>query len=319
MTSTAPEPTEWLEIAVELPSEYAEPVTHLFSKHGDGRVFVQQIGDWDIDDPENFTASDSVTVFGYLVKDDTLDDRKSVIEVGLNLMRSLAPLSSISERVVRAEEWENQSFPAVRVGSRIVISPMQEQEDGEIYQKSASDNPDDVVIFLSPGLAFGTGNHPTTRMCLLQLEAEAECDNLRSTAVLDVGCGSGVLSIAVLKLGAKCVWGLDIDENAVRAARRNVRMSGVSDAASVTHGTVPHDDLPSEPFDIVLANITSRVIMDILDELIASVKLNGIIIVSGILADSSADLRSALNHKPIEISSERHDGDWIMMRLVRTD
>ena len=203
----------WLEISVKLPAEYAEPVTHLFTTYGDSRIFVSQSGDWDADDADSdANPSDDVAVFCYLKNDDTIDNRKGMIDIGLRLMSELTDMEPHRERIVTADEWANQSFPTIRVADRITISPWS-LEDG--VPPDSKD--DDVQVYLSPGLAFGTGNHPTTRLCLKCIVEDAHAGKLAGTRVLDVGCGSGVLAIVALKMGAADAWCLDIDETAVRA------------------------------------------------------------------------------------------------------
>lgn len=317
MSDSDQHPTEWIEISVDIQSEYAEPVTHLFSKYGDGMVFVQQSGDWDIDDPEDSNEDHEVTVCGYLIRDHSIDERKTMIDIGLKLMGELTSVKRKTDRIVTAAEWGNQSFPSVRVGKHIFISPVGEKSD-PTPQNLNSDS-QDVHINLIPGLAFGTGNHPTTRMCLQEIEREFERGNLESKTVLDVGCGSGVLSIAALKMRAAHALCLDIDEIAIRAVQQNLRLSGVADKSSVIQGSLPNDDLSVTQFDIVLANITTRVISDIADHLIDATKVGGSMIISGILTEKSKDLRMLFASRNVELDSERIDGDWLMWHYSKTD
>ncbi len=305
----------WLEISVTAPSECAEPITHLFFRYGDGRVFVSQTGDWDADDPASgLDQSDEVTVYGYLKFDHSIDQRKQMIGIGLRLMSELASFGPQRERVVNAEEWENQSFPTIRVGDRIVISPWS-IDDGKPETSELAD----VNVFLSPGLAFGTGNHPTTRMCLKQIVEEAEAGRLSGSRVVDVGCGSGVLSIVALKLGAADAWCLDIDETAVSAVRDNTEMSGVAEHVNILEGSIPHHQLPAIGFDYVFANITSRVVIDLATELVKCARPGGIILLSGILVDQVDAVKSTfLNLESVEISDVHQDTDWMMLRLIKT-
>ncbi len=306
---------EWLEISVVVPTEFAEPVTHLFSKHGDGRVFVEQRGDWDIDDPDSSIEEEDVTVYGYLLKDDSITDRKAMIDVGIALIGALTPILAVAERDVDESEWEHQTFPSIRVGKRVLIAPMDEAIDP---------TPDDFEgpngearIYLAPGLAFGTGNHPTTRLCIEQIEEEfADGENGIQT-VADVGCGSGVLAIAALKFGAMRAWCLDIDDTAIRAVARNLRMSEVSDRAAVVQGSLPYDGLPEEGCDLVLANITSRVIVDMVDDLIAATKVQGVIIVSGVLTEKCNEVLAAFDCDDVELTNSRQQGDWSMFRFSK--
>ncbi len=304
----------WLEISVELTAEFAEPVTHLFSRYGDGRVFVAQSGEWDADDAVSDSNSDgAVTVFCYLKFDDTTDNRKGMIDIGLRLMNEITVLHSRRERIVSPDEWENQTFPTIRVGRRIVISPWS-MENGP----PTSLQPEDVEIYLSPGLAFGTGNHPTTQLCLKQIEEEFDRGRLAGGQVLDVGCGSGVLAIAALKMGAARAWCLDIDETAVRAVADNLEMSGVSMRARVLQGSLPNANLPNIQFDYVFANITSRVLIDIADSLIQNTVPGGIILASGILVDQVDAVEKAfVKTHATQIVETRKEADWIMLRIMK--
>ena len=305
----------WLEISVELPSEFAEPVTHLFSRYSDERVFVSQSGDWDADEVgPDYTPTDDVTVFCYLKIDDTVKTRKGMIEIGLRLMSELADVSPHQERVVTADEWSNQTFPTIRVGDRIVITPS--ALDHEMPDEPATD---DVHVYLSPGLAFGTGNHPTTRLCLNQIVAEADSGDLSGSRILDVGCGSGVLSIVALKMGASEAWCVDIDETAVRAVRDNLIMSGVSENSHVVEGSIPNPDLPNIKFDYVFANITSRVLIDLAQPIVDDAKSGSVILVSGIMNEQIEAVEKAfLSTGSLSITNTKQEGDWMMLRMIKT-
>lgn len=305
----------WLEISVELPSEFAEPVTHLFSRYGDGRVFVSQTGGWDADEVgSDYSTTDDVTVFCYLKIDDTLENRKGMIEIGLRLMSELADVSLPKERIVTADEWTNQTFPKISVGDRIVISPWS-LDDG----LPEDNDTEDVQVYLSPGLAFGTGNHPTTRLCLMQIIAESDAGALPGSRILDIGCGSGILAIVALKLGAAEAWCLDIDETAIRAVRDNLTMSSVDERAYVLDGSLPNAELPDTEFDYVFANITSRVLIDLARPIIDRTKPGGTILASGILADQLESVQTAfLDSGPVTIPDMRQEADWMMLRIIKS-
>ena len=305
----------WLEISVKLPAEFAEPVTHLFSRYGDGRVFVSQSGDWDADNA--VTQQDQhgdVKVFCYLKVDDTVENRRGMIDVGLRLIAELIDIGPHRERLVTAEEWASQSFPTIRVGDRIVVSPWS-LDDGlpEEHETEA------LQVYLSPGLAFGTGNHPTTRLCLNQIVDDAAAGIIAGSKVLDVGCGSGILAIVALKSGASNAWCLDIDETAVRAVKDNLVMSAVSERANVLQGSVPNPRLSDAQFDYVLANITSRVLIDLAGPVIDCANADGIILASGILEEQLDSVRDAfLQTGLVSITDIRNEDDWVMLRMVKT-
>ena len=305
----------WLEISVKLPAEFAEPVTHLFSLYGDGRVFVSQIGDWDADDPDaQHKSSDDVQVFCYLNIDDTIEQRKGMIGVGIRLLTQLTDVKDHQERHITADQWANQSFPTIRVADRIVISPWSIEQGIPEERRN-----EDIQVFLAPGLAFGTGNHPTTRLCLKQILDDADLGNINESRVLDIGCGSGILAIVALKLGARHAWCVDTDQTAIRATKDNLLMSRVADNANVLQGTVPNPKLHNAQFDYIFANITSRVLNDLATYMVDLVKQGGVILTSGILEQEASSVQDAfLVTGSVSVSDKRQEGDWVMLKIVKT-
>ena len=191
---------------------------------------VEEPGGFNPDDGESPPASGPVRVMTYLPVGPTTRSREGSIDVGVRLMAQLGPVSMLQSREVDEAEWQHswrEHFHPLRTGSRTVIVPT---------WRSYDPSPGDVVIELDPGMAFGTGHHPTTTMCLAALEELVS----PGCSVLDLGCGSGILSIAAAKLGASGVLALDIDATAVETAAANVRQNGVEAAVTVDEGTLPH-------------------------------------------------------------------------------
>ena len=295
----------WLELSVVTPGEFTEPIVHLFARHGEGRVAVEQQGGYNPDEGETGPPADApVTVRGYLPVDATTDSRRANIDVGLRLVAHLADISRVTERVIEDSEWQNQEFEPVRIGRRFLIAPP---------GRESAAGPGDVVIPLAPGMAFGTGHHPTTRMCLEWLEESVQ----PGTRLLDVGTGSGVLAIAALKSGAQWAVCLDIDQNAVDAAAGNLRRAGVGRGASVFTGTLPHPEAPAGTWDIVTANISAAVLCDLSSELLACLKQDGVLIASGLLAERRDEVTSAFNKAQGLVFEERSSEDWLALKVVR--
>ena len=241
---------KWLELSVSAPREFVEPLTSLFLKYGHAGVAVEEPGGFNPDEGESPPDSAHVRVMTYLPVGPTTRSREGSIDVGVRLMAQLGPVSRLRRREVDEADWQNawrDHFHILRVGSRTVIVPT---------WRSYEPAEDDVVIELDPGMAFGTGHHPTTNMCLAALEELVE----PGCSVLDLGCGSGILSIAAAKLGASDVLSLDIDATAVETATANVRQNGVGTVVKVDEGTLPHPSLRPGGYDIVIANISSTVI-----------------------------------------------------------
>ncbi|MFW2389031.1 MAG: 50S ribosomal protein L11 methyltransferase [Polyangiales bacterium] len=190
-----------------------------------------------------------------------------------------------------ATEWR-RGFGAQRIGKRLLLHPSWEPADSE---------PGDVVLTIDPENAFGSGDHETTRLVLQVLDERVR----GGERVLDVGCGSGVLSIAAVRLGAASAVGTDIDADAVAVARRNANLNGVADRASFS--TEPLAELPGLS-DIVLANIETRVLVQMPGDLQAHLAEDGVLVLSGILRTEREDLLAAYPTMKLEACFE--EGEW---------
>lgn len=292
----------WLELSIETPGEYAEPLAHLFARHGDGRVVVEHPGGFNPDEGEAPPPDAPVVVRGWLPVDATMHSRRAMIDIGLRLVRHLQRLPPLREREVSDVEWTSQRFDPVRVGRRLVIAP--------VGQTTAT-RPGDIIVPLEPGLAFGTGHHPTTRMCLAAIERLVQPGH----HVLDTGCGSGVLAIAAIKLGASLAVCLDIDEQAVRAAGDNLRRAGVARRARVRLGTLPSDIAPAASFDLTLANISATVIIKLASQLLSTLKPDGALVASGVLQDRRGEIERAMERAGGQTVLIEQNGEWLAFEV----
>lgn len=277
----------WHELSINVPFEYVEPVSYLFERYGYGLSVETRPGEYAI-------------LRSYLPS--LSRQRLAHIEVGIKLASSIAELGELEIRPLDDnEDWRDhwkQHFTLLRVGQNLVIKPSWIDYETQ---------PGDVLVELDPGLAFGTGYHPTTYSCLEALEETVR----PGSTVLDVGTGSGILTIAAAKLGAGHVTAVDIDGHAVRAAQRNFRRTGIADRVNAQSGSIPGAATRGLSYDIAVANISARgirLVAPAIPDLLAS---DGVFIASGIIVDQHDEAVSAINDAGLVISEIRQKEDWL--------
>lgn len=302
---------DWLEVSVVTSSEAVEAVSEMLMDAGAGGVViedprlvarrVEQLGTALIDEPGVGTSlcrvnrgPVNVTVKAYLSAEipDLPDKVRRLAEVGLD-----PGPAQVSMKIVHAEDWANswkKYYTLQRIGRRLVIVP-----SWLAYQPQ----PEEVLIHLDPGMAFGTGTHPSTRLCLQALEELVTPQAL----VLDLGTGSGILAIAAAKLGAQ-VHALDIDPRAVSVAQENVGANGVERNVSVATGTV--DDVREGRYDLIVANIIAETIVGILPRVAECLRPKGRFIASGIVAPRLDQVRAAWAQSGLVITQESQIDEW---------
>ena len=293
---------KWLELSLRAPSEYVEPLSVIFQRYGYGGVAVEQDGGFNPDEGEPEPDHPTATLRSYLPVDATTADRKEQIRVAVDLISRLCDLSPMEERVLEEGEWMESwksHFTVLQVG-RIVVRPTwMEYEAGD----------EDVVVDMDPGMAFGTGHHPTTHMCLLELEKLVS----PGARVLDVGTGSGILSIAAAKLGAGSILALDVDPIAIKAARSNVRANGLQSTIKVSSRALSSHKSTRGSFDLVVANIYTKIILEMANDLVAQAAPNGALALSGIMAERAPEVESRLREEGCNILRTGQEGDWAVI------
>ncbi|MBU1878143.1 MAG: 50S ribosomal protein L11 methyltransferase, partial [Chloroflexi bacterium] len=253
----------------------------------------------------------------YLAQDETVTDRLHQLEVALWHLSRLRPIGALQTRPVQAQDWETAwkaYYRPQQVGERIVVVPAWE---------APADTPGTVAVLMDPGMAFGTGTHPTTRLCLAALERYVQ----PGQRILDVGTGSGILAIAAAKLGAANVLALDTDPIAVQAARENahVNLTGAVCAALGTldgqGGLVTEDQVPTShepPYDLVVANLTAAIVARLAQGLVSALRPGGWLIVSGIIDELEAKARLALDATGWDLEQRVEADGWIALIGRRT-
>ncbi|MCL5959001.1 MAG: 50S ribosomal protein L11 methyltransferase [Chloroflexi bacterium] len=315
---------KWLELSTIVDPETAEAVSELFARYGynQGVVIEQPVAFSDDGCEGSVDPFRPVEVKTYLIADEEARGKRSRIEESLwhlGLLRPIPPLQVVEKT---EEDWANawkKFYEVQRIGRRVVIVP-----SWQTYEPK----PEDVVLQLDPGMAFGTGLHPTTRLCLQLLEEMLKSDS----CVLDLGTGSGILAIAAAKLGAKEILALDIDPVAVDVARANVALNLVSDVVQVHQGTsgdptsgrMAHQDGTGSGqrqlagFDLVVANISANTIISLSPALAGALRPGGSLIASGIIEDRLAQVLDALNEARLDLVEVRRETDWVALHLRRS-
>jgi ribosomal protein L11 methyltransferase len=294
---------KWIELTVDVPPEYAEPMSEIFHRYGHGGVAIEQEAGHNPDEGESPPIPDFVTVKTYLPIDNTTERRRNQIDVGVRLVAHLATISPLRKQYVEEEDWQNawkEHFDPLRIGQHLVICPT--WREVEITES-------DILIHLDPGMAFGTGHHPTTRTCMEILERETRPGD----RILDVGCGSGILSVVAVKMGAASALGLEIDPVAARAGEENVRINGIEDKVQIVQGTLPSPLAEAQGFDIVAANISAKVVTNLAPHLIDTVAIGGKLIAGGIIEPHVEGVTKALNAVGASVDQAFVDGDWVTL------
>ena len=219
------------------------------------------------------------------------------------------PDPEISYSVEDDSQWKDKwkdSFHPFRVSEDLIVTPVWEPQPEIATAK-------DTLLLIEPGSAFGTGTHETTRLCMTSLRKYIST----GTAILDAGCGSGILAIAALLYGAKNAFCLDIDPSAVAGTLENAERNHIaSDRIQAVHGNILEDSISikaacPEPFDVVVANILADVIIPLAGMIRPFLKPDGVFISSGILASRGDDVRKALTDNDFTIIEENTLGEWI--------
>jgi len=268
-------PREWVELSISTPAEFVEPLAEIFRRASGQQVVIEEQGGFNPDEGETPPSDAPVIVKTYVPQDKKTDQIKGQIDLAARLVAALAPVSELQQRIIREEDWANawkKHFHVLTIGKNIVIVPTWLEH---------KQKPSDLIIHLDPGMAFGTGHHPTTKLCLEILEKVVG----PQMNILDLGTGSGILTIAAMKLGARSVVALDTDPLAIKATRSNLKVNTVGNGVILGQGTLPHAKVPDQTFDIAIANISAKTVLEQTQNLLSTLLPGGFLLVSGMIEE----------------------------------
>ena len=299
----------WLEVSLTVNGELAESVADVFARFAPNGVMTEQ-GVKFLDEEDEGTATGPITVRAYLEVNDQLEETRQKLEESLFYLGMIQPLPTPAYKQIADQNWMEAwklHYKPILIGQRLLILPAWLE----------SPEPNRIPIKIDPGMAFGTGTHPTTQLCLELMEISA--DHRPLSTVIDVGCGSGILSIAALKLGATKVLGVDIDIESVKNSRENADTNGVGEELLLGQGSVTEVLSGSFQFKsapLVVANILAPIIIRLFDAGLADlVEPNGEIILSGILAHQAENVIEAAQAKGLKRNDQRQIADWVAISL----
>jgi ribosomal protein L11 methyltransferase len=300
--------TEWIEISLTVDGEGAEAVADVLRRYTEQGIVIECSAPDGEAWPSEMPSSGPLTIKTYILADDQAPALQRQIEEALYYVSRLYPIPSPTFLIIKEEDWAEawkKSFQPIRVGKRLMIKPS---------WATISTNPGDIVIELDPGMAFGTGTHPTTQLCLQACEWFAR----PGLCMVDLGTGSGILAIAAAKLGCYRVVARDIDEVAVTAAEQNIVRNGVERQVIVQHGSLDGLVTSARHFDLGMANITANIILDMACQGLQHILWpGGRFIFSGILQEQANEVIAALDAAELSLLGQRQMGDWVMLITQR--
>jgi len=309
----------WLEVSMTVDGELAESVADVFARFAPNGVMTEQGVKYN-DAEDAGTPTGPITVRVYLEINDQIEETRQKLEESLFYLGMIQPLPNPAYKQIADQNWMEawkQHYKPILIGKRLLILPAWME----------SPDPNRIAIKIDPGMAFGTGTHPTTQLCLELMEKVfEERGKMKDSFVLplsciDVGCGSGILSIAAIKLGAAKVLGVDIDEESVKNSRENADTNEVGDELILGMGSV--NEILAGKFafkkaPLVVANILAPVIVRLFEASLADlIEDEGAIVLSGILYEQEQSVIEAGQAKGLRMNERRQIGDWVALTMSR--
>ena len=325
----------WLEVSLTVNGELAEAVADVLARFAPNGVMTEQ-GVKYMDDEDAGTPTGPITVRAYLEMNEQIEETRRKLEESLYYLGMIQPLPAPVYEQIADQNWMEawkQHYNPILIGKRLLILPA--------WMDSPA--PDRVAIKINPGMAFGTGTHPTTQLCLELMETWFDaCRSARSEEaqsnsgdsslaekrlvqngikVIDVGCGSGILSIAAIKLGARFALGVDIDSGSIVNARENAKTNHVGAELTLDVGSVQEileGRFAFKKAPLVVANILAPVIIRLFDAGLANlIAENGALLLSGILQEQAPSIIEAGQAQGLGMNERKQMGDWVALGMSR--
>ncbi len=305
--------TTWLEVSLLVNGELAEAVADVLARFAPNGVVTESTGIQFPNDESEGIAAGPINVRAYLEMNDQIEETRQKLEEALFYLGMIQPLPAPVYTQIADQNWMEawkEHYKPIPIGRRLMIVPAWME----------SPEPNRIPIKIDPGMAFGTGTHPTTQLCLELIEAffneQSSIEN-RKSKIIDIGCGSGILSIAALKLGATRALGVDIDIESVKNSRENADKNGIGAELVIGQGSVAEVKAGQFAFasaPLVVANILAPVIVRLFDAGLADlVEAGGAVILSGILSEQAEKVIEAAQAKGLRMIEQRQMGDWVAL------
>jgi ribosomal protein L11 methyltransferase len=311
---------KWIEIKVVTTPIGEESVSAIMLDIGTGGLYIEdprditekkgKPTDWDyLGEEFNELDPNKVTIRTYLSENDNYVEKISLLREKLKALESELDIGSgeIELNDIFEQDWANnwkKYYKPIKIGERTLIKPTWEE-----YKRNGDMS--EIIVELDPGMAFGTGTHETTMMCAQFLETYV-CSGMK---ILDIGCGSGILGIIALKLGAKNCFSVDIEANAVKVTQENAKLNNVYDKMEIVRGDLL--EVVNGSFDIITANIIADAIVLLACIVAPYLNENGIFIASGIIADRHSEVKESLLKHGFIIKEEKFMGEWTAIAVSR--
>ena len=301
---------KWIEITLSTPPELVDPLSNFIAEMGAHGVFQEELEPATFNDFPKHTEGEKL--MAYFLSDTRVANRIASLKTYIESLSEIFPelnRPSLTTKTITNPDWGEQwkkYFKPLRVSKNIVVKPTWER-----YTSTGHD----IVIEIDPGMAFGTGQHPSTRMCMKAMEDILLKDrSIEKWRVLDVGTGTGILGISCAKLGAEKVVCLDTDPKAVEIATKNVAINRVDDRMEIINKDVLiHDDT----FDLIVANLTAKTLIKLGHHLISMIETGGYLVVSGIIDQDRKEIEEHILSEYVTLHNVITEKEWVCYLLKK--